>query len=129
MGTSSSSSTAASATRDGRQPLDLRQHGNASGAVLSGVGFDATAVDPATLSLGDGAGADTPVATRPNGTYHVSAEDVNGDALPDLVARFRVDELVANGDVTAATTSLMAQGFLGNGCTNFLGEDAVRIVP
>ena len=52
-----------------------------------------------------------------------------GISRADLVVHFRVAELVAHGDLTPATTSLVIQGFLEDGCTNFLGEDAVTIVP
>jgi hypothetical protein len=56
-------------------------------------------------------------------------QDVNEDGFPDLFVQVRVNELVANGDLTVASTSLAVQGFLEDGCTNFFGEDAVTIVP
>jgi hypothetical protein len=40
-----------------------------------------------------------------------------------------VNELVANGDLTGATTSLFVTGFLDDACTNFQGEDTVKVVP
>jgi hypothetical protein len=98
-------------------------------AVLSSADFDATQIDPATVTLGDEVGSDTPVAQRPNGRYYAEVEDVNGDGLPDVVFRFRVPELVANGDLSEGTTSLVLRGFLGDGCTNFRGEQTVRVVP
>jgi hypothetical protein len=110
-------------------PVNLSGHGVLPVAILSAADFDATAIDPATLRIGDGVDPDTPVATRPNGTYMVHSVDVNGDDVPDLLVQVRVNELVANGDLTAAITSLEVRGFLTDGCTNFLGEDAVTIVP
>lgn len=98
-------------------------------AVLSSASFDATQIDPATLLLGDETDPDTPVAVRNNGTFYASIEDVNNDGLPDLMLHFRVPELVANGDLTGASTSLVLRGFLTDGCTNFRGEDSVNIVP
>jgi murein DD-endopeptidase MepM/ murein hydrolase activator NlpD len=110
-------------------PVNLSGNGVIPVAILSSADFDATTIDPATLRLGDGADPDTPVATRPNGTYQVHAEDANEDGVLDLVVHVRVNELVANGDLTPTTTSLVVRGFLTNGCTNFSGEDAVTIVP
>jgi [acyl-carrier-protein] S-malonyltransferase len=89
----------------------------------------ATAIDPGTLTLGDGADPDTPVAQRNNGTLMAEVDDVNEDGLPDLLVHFRVPALVANGDLTPATISLMLRGFLEDGCTNILGEDEVTVVP
>ena len=110
-------------------PVNLKSKGVIPIAILSNVDFDATAIDLASLGIGDGTDPDTPVATRPNGTYQANEKDVDGDGLIDLVVHVRVDELVANGDLTAATTSLGVRGFLGDGCTNFFGEDAVTVVP
>jgi len=110
-------------------PVNLKSKGLVPVAILSTDDFDATAIDPATLTLGDDVNPDTPVATKPNGTYHTSVEDVNDDGLSDLVVKFRVPELVANGDLTVATTSLVLQGFLEDNCTNFLGMDDVKVVP
>lgn len=113
----------------GPNPVNHKGKGVLPVAVLSSATFDATAIDPATLTIGDDAAPDTPVATRPNGTYMAAVEDVNNDGLPDLVVHFRVNLLVANDDLTPATTSLVLQGFLEDDCTNFLGEDAVTVVP
>lgn len=110
-------------------PVNLKSKGVVPVAILSSADFDATTIDPATVTLGNDANPDTPVAMRKNGTYHAAVEDVNEDGLLDLVVKFRVPELVANGDLTEATTSLTLQGFLQDGCTNFLGEDAVKVVP
>ena len=98
-------------------------------AVLSTATFDATKLDPATVVLGDATGSDTPVATRTNGRWYASSEDVNGDRRRDLVLHFRVPALVGNGDLTLASTSLVLSGFLDDGCTNVRGSDAVRVLP
>ncbi len=110
-------------------PVGLKGKGMLPVAILGSADFDATAIDPSTLTLGDGVGPDTPAATKPNGTYHASIEDVNDDGEPDLVVRFRTHELVANGDLTDATTSLVLRGGLEDACTGFQGEEAVTIVP
>ena len=110
-------------------PVNLSGNGVIQVAILSSADFDATTVDPATLLVGDAANPGTAAATRPNGTYQVHVQDVNHDGLPDLMVHVRVSDLVENGDLTATTTSLVVQGFLENGCTNFQGESAVRVVP
>ncbi len=110
-------------------PVNLSGNGVIPVAILSSAVFDATAIDPATLRFGDSVDPDAPVETRPNGMYPVHARDVNGDGLPDLVVHVGVSDLVANGDLTEASTSLTVRGFLGDGCTNFLGEGALTIVP
>jgi hypothetical protein len=110
-------------------PVSLKGGGVIPVAVFSSTDFDATAIDPGTLTLGDGADPDTPVAQRNNGTLMAEVDDVNEDGLPDLLVHFRVPALVANGDLTPATISLMLRGFLEDGCTNILGEDEVTVVP
>lgn len=97
-------------------------------AILSTATFDARDVDPATVTLGDEAGTDTPVAQQNNGRYHAKVEDVNGDGRRDLVVMFETPALVANGDLTMSTTELVLRGFLDDGCTNFRGTDSVRVV-
>ncbi|HEX6746119.1 MAG TPA: hypothetical protein VF092_02310 [Longimicrobium sp.] len=97
-------------------------------AVLSDASFDATKVVPSTVTLGDESGADTPVDTRNNGTLFASVSDVNGDGRPDLVLHFSRLALLANGDLTPATTFLVLRGSLGDG-TYIRGTDAVRVIP
>ncbi|TVP45781.1 MAG: hypothetical protein EA350_08385 [Gemmatimonadales bacterium] len=109
--------------------VNLGNRGRLPVAVLSSATFDATGIDPASVSLGNEVGTDTPVATRPNGRFFSSVEDVNGDGLPDLVLHFEVPALVANGDLTPASTYLVLRGFLADGCTNFRGQDSVNVVP
>jgi subtilisin family serine protease len=112
-----------------RNPIRLRQGGRLPVAVYSSATFDATRIVPATVTLGDEVGVDTPVAQRPNGTYFATHEDVNGDGLLDLVVHFEVPALVANGDLTAATTELVLRGVLADACTHVRGVDHVTVVP
>jgi PKD repeat protein len=79
-------------------------------AILSTADFDATSVDPATITLGNESGVDTPVARSSTGTLVVNAPfDMNGDGRPDLVVHFYVADLQANGDLSmiAGTTQTM----------------------
>ena len=109
-------------------PVNLRSRGLLPVAVLSTDAFDATTLDPAAITLGDNDGADTPVATRRNGTLFASLEDVNEDGLLDLVLHFEVQALVANGDLDAGTTFLVLNGATSDGGP-LRAADAVRIVP
>jgi hypothetical protein len=97
--------------------------------VLSAGGVDAESIDPATATLGDGVGSETPVAVKNNGTLHVSLEDVNGDGHRDLVLHFDRSALSANGDVRSGLDHLVLRATLRDGCTQMEGIHAVRIVP
>ena len=57
-------------------------------AILSSSVFDATTIDPATVTF-----AGAPVLERGDGTFSARSEDVNEDGLDDLVVEFRVKGL------------------------------------
>lgn len=113
-------------------PNSIRLNGNGDAriavAVLTTAAFDATKINPATVTLGDGAGTDTPVATRNNGTLYASVSDADGDGDLDMLLHFSRPALLANGDLSASSTSLILRGKLGDG-TNIEGSDAVRVLP
>lgn len=108
-------------------PVNLTERGRLPVAVLTTSTFDAAKLDPATVRLGDGLGADTPVAARNNGTLMASLEDVDGDGDLDLMLHFEVPALVAGGDLTPASTRLILNGATTDG-TPVRAVDAVRIV-
>ena len=109
--------------------VSLSNQGLLPVALLSSATFNAPQViDLTTITLGDGNGTETPVAKRQNGKYYAEVEDVNGDGLLDVVFRFSVPSLVANGDLTLTSTQLFLRGFKTDGCTNFQGMDLVRVV-
>lgn len=97
-------------------------------AILSEGSFDARLVDPASVTLGNGSGEETPVTRRRNGTPMAAPEDVDGDGDVDLVLHFERPVLMANGDLDAATTRLVLRGRLEDG-RRIRGEDAVRVIP
>jgi len=69
--------------------INLGSFGVIPVAILSSPDFDATTVDPETVTL---AGAE--VAIRGNGNkYLVNQEDVNGDGLIDLVCKIETENL------------------------------------
>jgi hypothetical protein len=109
-------------------PINQRAQGRLPVAVLTSHTFDATTVNPATVTVGDEAGTDTRVATRNNGTLFASLEDVDGDGDVDLVLHFEVRALVGNGDLTPTSTKLVLRGATTSG-TPVRGEDVVRVVP
>jgi len=108
--------------------INLGAEGLIAVAILSTAGFDAGAVDPGTVTLGDNYGDDTGVATRRNGSLMSGLEDVDADGDLDLVLHFEVQALVANGDVAENTTLLILNGGTVTGVP-IRGDDAVRIVP
>ncbi|HUU98732.1 MAG TPA: hypothetical protein VM487_23620 [Phycisphaerae bacterium] len=101
--------------------INLGSHGLVPAAILSSDSFDATAVDPASVTLA-GAGA----AVRGNGNrYMAHEEDVDGDGLTDLVIQvetenFDPDEFQDGYAILAGETF---DGVL------FEGFDEIRIVP
>jgi hypothetical protein len=97
--------------------LNPGSQGNVPVAILGEPGFDVTSIDPATLSFGPARAAP---AHRPCG--HV--EDVNGDAIPDLVSHHAVPESgLAAGDTLGCLSARTRDGRALEGC------DAVRVVP
>jgi subtilisin family serine protease len=109
-------------------PVNLGSRGTVPVAILADAELDVTGIAPSSLTLGDGRGAETPVALRSNGTPAASQEDVDGDGRVDLVLHFSVGALVSNGDLSEATTRLYLGGESGSGWPVH-GTGMVRIVP
>lgn len=108
--------------------LNDRGQGRLPVAVLSHGGFDAGQLDPSTVTLSDGNGSGTPVATRRNGTLMAEREDVDGDGDIDLILHFERAALIDNGDLSSASTSLVLSGLNTDGCEALQGSDAVRVM-
>ena len=108
-------------------PLNTGSKGRLPVAVLTTEDFEADAVDPTTVTLGDDDGDDTPVAAQKRGRLMASLEDVDGDGDLDLMLHFETQALVANGDLSSSTTQLCLNGqtFEGIGVH---GCDAVRVL-
>jgi hypothetical protein len=99
--------------------INLSSAGVVPVAILSSATFDATQVDPATVSL---AGAKVKLIGKGD-KYSCSAQDVNGDGLLDLVCHVvTADFLIETGESVAV---LEADTFGGQ---HIRGEDSIRIV-
>lgn len=110
-------------------PISLKKQGALPVAILSSPTFDARTIDAASLRLGNEVGTDAQVVLS-KGKYQTSISDANGDGRLDLVVMFNVPDVVANGDLTLATTSLVLRGRQGQGgdpCINFRGVGAVKV--
>lgn len=79
--------------------INLGSEGTVPMAILSSATFDATTVDPVTVSL-----ASAPVKLKGKGTPMASFEDVDGNGLPDLVVQVSTEALQQLADQGARLT-------------------------
>ena len=108
--------------KPGSEPnsINLNSSGVVPVAILSSDTFDATTIDPATVSL---AGARVRMVGKSE-RYLAHQEDVNGDELIDLVCQvYTAQFMIVVGESVA-----VLEGNTYNG-TPVRGEDSVRIVP
>jgi len=100
--------------------INLGSKGVIPVAILSSATFDATQVDPTSVSL-----AGSSVAVRGKGKSLAHEEDVNGDGLLDLVVQVETDNLDPNAfqDGTVCLTGTTYGGEAIQGC------DEICIVP
>ena len=98
--------------------INLGSRGNVPVAIFSTADFDATTVDPLTVTL---AGAE--VKLKGKGTPMSSAKDVDGDGLLDLIVHVDTTALALTGTETVA----ILRGVTFDGI-KIRGEDTVRIV-
>lgn len=80
--------------------------------VFGSAAVDVAAIDSTTVRLGSTDAGHTGIAVRRNGSWMMRRMDVNRDRHPDLLMFFRRGALVANGDLTAATTQLVLRAAL-----------------
>ncbi len=100
-------------------PINLGAGGVIPVAILSTATFDATQVNPSTISL-----SGSTVDLRGNFRPQCSVKDVNGDGLPDLLCQVAVSGTSLTPSSTIATLSAETDG----GQT-IQGQEAIRIVP
>ena len=99
--------------------IRLGSGGNVPVAIFSAANFDATGVDPLTVTL-----ASAPVQLKGKGTPMSSYEDVNGDGLLDLVVHVDASALA----LAETDTSAVLEGSTYGGQA-IHGGDTVRVVP
>jgi probable HAF family extracellular repeat protein len=89
--------------------------------IVSRPGFDATHIDPNSVTIGDGFGHVTPIArTVPGGPPRFSIADVNADGVPDLKISFSTTDMINSGVLTRQSFQLVvawvdATGLPGSG--------------
>jgi hypothetical protein len=99
--------------------INLGSTGAVPVAILSDANFDATQVDPATVTL-----ANASIGLKGNGSFMASFEDANSDGLLDLVVHVSASALqLTAGDTQAALAGRTFEGRQIN------GSDSVRVVP
>ncbi len=103
---------------DDANHINLRSRGKLPVAILSTAAFDASTINPFTITV-----AGAPVTLKPNGTPMSSLEDINGDGLLDLVVHVSTTALQPNFDNECL---LEGTTFAGQ---NFFGTDTIAVVP
>jgi hypothetical protein len=98
--------------------INLGSNGNVPVAILSAADFDATTVDPLTVTLAGAA-----VRIKGKGTPQASASDVNGDGLLDLIVHVDTTAL----QLSETNTDAILEGMTFDG-QKISGTDTVRIV-
>jgi hypothetical protein len=117
---------------EGARNINLKSRGKIAAAVLSmadsgaGDGFDATTIDPTTVTLGDGSDPDAPVAGNRHEKLMVAWPDLNEDGLKDALFHFNTQDLVTAG-LTGETTELVLHGMTTEG-VEFSGADEVAVM-
>jgi hypothetical protein len=99
--------------------INLGSGGTVPVAILSSATFDATTVDPLTVTL-----ANARVKLKGKGTPMASFQDINDDGLLDLVVHVSTEAIELSQTDTEAV--LEGQTFGG---TPIRGVDSVRVVP
>jgi hypothetical protein len=106
--------------KPGAEPnsIKLGSNGNVPVAILSSPDFDASTVDPTSVTL-----ANAGLKLKGKGTPMYSLEDVNGDGLQDMVVHIETTGLVLTGADESA--ELAGHTFLG---TPIFGTGPVRVI-
>jgi len=100
--------------------INLGSNGTVTVAILSSSTFDATLIDPETVTL-----ASAPVRLLGNGTAVSSIHDVNNDGLLDLKVQVSTDAFVLSETDTVA----VLEGKSFDETISIVGTDTIRVVP
>ncbi|MDH3445354.1 MAG: hypothetical protein OEN50_15620, partial [Deltaproteobacteria bacterium] len=99
--------------------INLGSQGTIPVAIFSSPSFDATIIDPLTVTL-----ANASVRLKGNGNPMASFEDVDGDGLLDVIVHIDTSTLM----LTEADTEAVLEAQTVGG-QRIVGRDSVRIVP
>jgi hypothetical protein len=99
--------------------INLGSGGSVPVAILGTADFDATSVDPTSVTL-----ESATVRLKGNGTPMASPEDVNGDGFVDLVVHVSTEALT----LTDSDTEAVVEGTTTAG-VSIQGTDLIRVVP
>jgi len=100
-------------------PVNLASQGQLPVAILSSPSFDATQVDPATVTV-----AGAPVARLPGDRLKATVVDVNQDGRLDLLVHVETQRLVLQAG--SADLEVLGRTFAG---VELVGYDKVTLVP
>ena len=96
-------------------------------AIFSTDDFDATTIDPASVTLGSDDEGGTPAMVMTNGKVAAFEADIDGDGDQDLIVYFCVVDLIESGDLTTEVEELILLGRTTDG-TPIRGSDSVEVV-
>lgn len=99
--------------------INLGSGGVVQVAILSGFDFNATDVDPLSVTL-----ASAPVKLKGNGNTQTSVTDVNGDGKDDIVVHILTEAL----ELSATDVEASLEGETRDGI-KIRGMDSIRVVP
>ena len=104
-------------------PYNIGSNKPVEAGVLSTSDFDATEIDPVTVTLGD------PLLAGTVSAVSVCYEDINGDGLLDVVFSFgQARDFADAGALDAESTDVLLLGSTWDGLLDVWGFDAVVIV-
>ena len=94
--------------------------------IVSRPGFDATQIDPNSVTVSDGFGHVTPIARTAAGGPMFQIIDLNGDGVPDLKVSFLQSQMIANGSLTRKSFQLVVSWTDPTGLPNS-GKFPIRV--
>jgi hypothetical protein len=105
--------------------LNGNGHGMITVRIFSSATLNAASLNPDQVKLTGEKGRGTSLARTGGGLWMWNSDnDENGDGLVDVVAQFRRDDLIKNGDLNLDTKELSLTGQVGE-CGEVLGKGAV----